>query len=97
MVKDVAVKLNLTKSSKPGNIIGAVGDVTLDFGELGSIKLCGFRVLVPDGKPPWVAPPARHGERAWFDTIVLQGSIKKLVTTAVVKEYERMTQAVSRA
>jgi hypothetical protein len=89
MLKNITVKLNLTK--KAGNVVAAIGDVTLDFAELGCIKLCGFRVLVPDGKPPWVAPPARHGERAWFDTVVLQGSIKKLVATAVVKEYERMS------
>jgi DNA-binding cell septation regulator SpoVG len=95
MLKEITVKLNLTK--RAGNVVAAIGDVTLDFAEMGSIKLCGFRVLVPDGKPLWVAPPARHGERAWFDTIVLQGAIKKLVTTAVVKEYEQMGQAASRA
>ena len=59
MIKEILVTLNLTK--KPGNIVAAVADVTLEFEQEGSVKLCGFRVMVPDGKPPWVSPPARQG------------------------------------
>ena len=95
MVTDISVSLNLTK--KPGNLVAAVADVTLDLGDAGSIKLCGFRVLRPDAKPVWVAAPARHGEKAWFDTVVLKGSIKKLVEARVLDEYQRVTQTASRA
>jgi hypothetical protein len=87
MITDVSVNLNLSK--KPGNIVRAFVDVTLSLGDGGTMKLCGFRVLVPDGKPPWVSPPARHGERAWFDTVILKGPVKKLVDTAVIKEFEK--------
>ncbi len=95
MIKDVSV--NLTLSKKADNIVRAFADVTLDFGDGGSAKLCGFRVLVPDGKAPWVSAPARHGEKAWFDTVVLKGAVKKLVDTSVIKEFERISQAVKRA
>jgi hypothetical protein len=87
-----SVSVNLTLSKKAENIVRAFADVTLDFGDGGSAKLCGFRVLVPDGKPPWVSAPARHGEKAWFDTVVLKGPVKKLVDTAVIKEFERTSQ-----
>ena len=94
MLKDVSVKMTLSK--KPDNIVRAFADVTLDFGD-GSVKMCGFRVLVPDGKPPWVSAPARHGEKAWFDMVVLKGAVKKLVDTAVIKEYEQVSQAAAKA
>ena len=89
MLKDVSV--NLTLSKKQDNIVRAFADVTLDFGD-GTVKMCGFRVLVPDGKPPWVSAPARHGEKAWFDMVVLKGTVKKLVDGAVLKEFERVSQ-----
>jgi hypothetical protein len=95
MIQDVSV--NLTLSKKAENIVRAFADVTLHFGDRGSAKLCGFRVLVPDGKPPWVSAPARHGEKAWFDTVILKGAVKKLVDTAVIQEFQRASQAVKRA
>ncbi len=95
MIQNVSV--NLTLSKKPENIVRAFADVTLDFGDGGSVRLCGFRVIAPDGKPPWISAPARHGEKAWFDTVILKGSIKKLVDTAVIREFERTSQAVKRA
>ena len=91
MVKAISAKLNLTK--KPGNIVAAVGDVTVDLGEAGSLKLCGFRVMLPDGKPPWVASPARHGETTWFDVVILKGGIKKLVDAAVLDDFERLRKS----
>lgn len=90
MIKEITVTLNLTK--KPGNLVAAVADVTIDLGEAGTIKLCGFRIMRPDGKPLWVAPPARQGERTWFDVVVLRGPLKKLVETAVLKEYEHASR-----
>ena len=91
MVKAISVKLNLTK--KPGNIVAAVGDVTVDLGEAGSMKLCGFRVMLPDGKPPWVACPARQGEKTWFDVVMLKGLLKKLVEAAVLDDFERLRKS----
>lgn len=86
MIKEITVTLNLTK--KPGNLVAAVADVTLDLGEAGTIKMSGFRVMRPDGKPVWVAAPARQGERTWFDVVVLKGAVKKLVDSAVLQEYQ---------
>lgn len=91
MVEAISAKLNLTK--KPGNIVAAVGDVMIDLGEAGSAKLCGYRVMLPDGKPPWVSPPSRHGERAWFDTVILKGPVKKMVEAAVLDAFDRLRQA----
>ena len=93
MIKNVAVNLVLSKREE--NTVRAFADVTLDFGEEGSVKVCGFMVLVPDGKAPWVSAPARHGEKAWFDTVVLKGAVKKLVDTAVIKEYLKTSRASS--
>ena len=95
MIQNISVSLNLSKKAE--NIVRAFADVTLDFGDGGSAKLCGFRVLVPDGKPLWVSAPARHGEKAWFDTVILKGAVKKLVDTAVIKEFERTSRAVKQA
>jgi hypothetical protein len=91
MVNTISAKLNLTK--KPGNIVAAVGDVTIDLGEAGSAKLCGYRVMVPDGKPPWVSAPARHGDSAWFDTVVLKGPLKKMVEAAVLDAFEQLRKS----
>jgi DNA-binding cell septation regulator SpoVG len=94
MIKEISATLVLTR--KAGNLVAAVADVSLDLGEAGTIKVCGFRVMRPDGKPVWVAAPARHGEKAWFDTVRLYGPLKKAVETVVLREYERATQAASR-
>ena len=91
MVKAISASLNLC--NKPGNIVAAVGDVTVELGESGSLKLCGFRVMLPDGKPAWVSGPARHGQRAWFDTVVLKGPVKKMVETAVLDEFDRLRKS----
>ena len=91
MVKGISAKLNPTKN--PGNIVAAVGDVTIDLGDAGTATLCGYRIMLPDGKPPWVSAPARHGERAWFDTIILKGPVKKMVESAVLDEYDRLRKS----
>ena len=95
MIQNVTV--NLTLSKKPENVVRAFADATLDFGDGGSVKLCGFRVIVPDGKAPWISAPARHGERQWFDLVVLKGAVKKLVDAAILKEYERACRAAVKA
>ena len=87
MIKEITVNVNLTK--KPGNV-AAVADATLDLGDAGTVKMCGFRVMVPDGKPAWVASPARKGEKTWFDNIILKGPVEKLVKAAILKEFERI-------
>lgn len=93
-MKQITVDLHLTK--KPGNLVAAVADVLLDLADVGSIKISGFRVMLPDGKPAWVAPPARQGEKTWFDVIGLKGPLKRLVEGAVLKEYERVKASTSR-
>lgn len=94
MLKEISSTLTLTK--KPGNLVAAVADVTLNLGEEGTIKHCGYRVMRPEGKPIWVAPPARHGERAWFDTVRLSGPVKQAVESVILREYERVTQSAAR-
>jgi hypothetical protein len=37
--------------------------------------------------------PSRHGKTAWFDTVKLGGSLKKLVDTAVLQEFEALKKA----
>jgi hypothetical protein len=44
---------------------------------------------VPDGKAPWVSPPARQGKTAWFDVVTVRGPIKRLLDTRVLEEFER--------
>jgi hypothetical protein len=95
MIKAISASLNLT--SKPGKIVAAVGDVTVDLGEAGSLKLCGFRVMLPDGKPAWVSGPARHGHRAWFDTVVLKGPVRKMVEAAVLDEFDRLRKSAEKS
>jgi DNA-binding cell septation regulator SpoVG len=90
VIKEISVRLNLTK--KPGNLVAAVADVSLDLADAGTIKLCGFRVMRPDGKPVWIAPPARRGEKSWFDVVRLQGPIKKAIESVILREYETATQ-----
>jgi hypothetical protein len=87
MVKEIAVKLVPTKD--PGKIVAAVADVELEVGDQGSMMICGYRVMVPDGKPRWVSPPARRGKSSWFNVVTLRGPIKSLVETAVLQEFER--------
>jgi hypothetical protein len=95
MLKDVSVNLNLSK--KEGNTVRAFADVVLDFGEIGSVKLSGFRVLVPDGKPAWVSAPARHGTTSWFDIVTLKGQLKKLVDAAVLEIFEKASREAQEA
>ena len=91
---EISATLVLTR--KPNNLVAAVADVALDLAEAGTIKICGFRVMRPDGKPVWIAPPARQGERVWFDTVRFSGPIKKAVETVVLREYQRKTQTPGR-
>jgi DNA-binding cell septation regulator SpoVG len=88
MVREITVNLNLTR--KPGNI-AAVGDVTLDLADAGSIEMSGYRVMQSDGKPPWVSMPARKSDKGhWFDTVKLRGPVKKAVETALLQEYAHL-------
>lgn len=50
MIEEISATVTLMK--KPGNFVAAVADVTLDLGEEGTIKHCGYRVMRPEGKPP---------------------------------------------
>jgi len=95
MVREITVHLNLTW--KPG-IVAAVGDITLDLADAGSIEMSGYRVMQSDGKPPWVSMPARKSDKGhWFPTVNLRGPVKKLVETAVLQEYAHLTRNGSSA
>jgi hypothetical protein len=88
VIEEIAVKLVPTKD--PGKIVAALADVDLQLGEQGSMRICGYRVIVPDdGRPPWASPPARRGKSSWFQVVTLRGPIKPLVETAVLLEFER--------
>jgi hypothetical protein len=43
MIKEIAVQLKLI--DKPANAVKAICDVAVHFEELGTIELCGFRVI----------------------------------------------------
>ena len=91
MIKEIAVQLKVI--GKPANAVKAVCDVAMHFGELGVIEVCGFRVIEPDGKTPWVSAPSRQGKTTWFDVVKLRGSIKSAVEQAILREYERRSKA----
>jgi len=95
MIKEISVALKLI--DKPSNAVKAVGDVTIDFGEAGSIEVSGFRVIERDGKPAWVSPPSRQGKTVWFEVVRLRGPIKALVETAILKRYEQDRKSHSKA
>jgi DNA-binding cell septation regulator SpoVG len=65
----------------------AVADVTIALGPQGTVKLCGFAVF-SDGKAPHVGAPSRQGKSRYFDTVVLNGEIRRSVETAVITEFE---------
>jgi hypothetical protein len=91
VIKEVSVKLHRTKEA--GNNIGAIADLELQLASnQGSIGITGFRVMVPDGKAPWVSPPARQGKTRWFDSVTFKGPVKKLVDTAILQEFDHQRQ-----
>ncbi len=76
-------------ASKSDSKIRAHAAVTVSFGADGQIVMEGFSVFHEDGKAPWVAPPARKGERRYFPTITLAGKVRTLIEDAILTEYQR--------
>jgi DNA-binding cell septation regulator SpoVG len=91
MIEGISVVPKLI--DKPSNAVKAVCDVTVDFGDEGSVEVSGFRVIERDGKAAWVSPPSRQGRTAWFEVIKLRGQIKSDVEAAILKEYERLKKS----
>jgi DNA-binding cell septation regulator SpoVG len=66
----------------------AHASVTLAFGADGQLVVDGFSVL-DNGKGPWVAPPARKGDRRFFPVVTLTGKVRADVEHAILAEFER--------
>jgi DNA-binding cell septation regulator SpoVG len=75
--------------NKSDSKIRAHATATTSFGADGQIVMEGFSIFHEDGKTPWVAPPARKGERRYFPTITLAGKIRTLIEEAILTEYAR--------
>ncbi|MGD0443161.1 MAG: hypothetical protein ABSA39_04410 [Edaphobacter sp.] len=80
--EDITVELRL---AKPDSNVRAFADVTLSLGENGSVSMFGFSVL---GDPPRVVPPARKGDKRFFDIVLLNGKVKTLVYTKIGMSYK---------
>ncbi len=91
MIEGISLVLKLI--DKPSNAVKAVCDVTVDFGEEGSVDVSGFRVIERDGKAACVSPPSRQGKTTWFEVVKLRGQIKSDVESAILKEYERLKKS----
>ena len=87
--ESITVELRLAANPSSPKV-KAFADVTLPFGELGLLKLCGFSVVQgAENTPPRVVPPARKGEQRYFDIVFLIGKIRHVVDDAVLAEYRR--------
>lgn len=75
--------------TKADSKIRAHATATVSFGADGQIVMEGFSIFHEDGKAPWVAPPARKGERRYFPTITLAGKIRTQIEDAILAEYAR--------
>jgi hypothetical protein len=92
MEPKVTVKLKIPRPRKSRlrkHDIRAFGDVTLDLGDSGAVRLRGFKVIACVGQPPLVLPPARQGYGVFSSSVILKGSLQSLVERAVREEYER--------
>ena len=88
---DIAVNLRLKGPVDNTSKVKAYADVTISLGTDGLVKVSGFSIFVGDNGKARVAPPARKGDRRYFDVVTLMGKIQSLVEAAVLAEYGRMT------
>lgn len=91
-VGDITVELRL--SPKEGGKAKAFADLTITLGDDGTVTMLGFTILEGDGRPARVMPPARKGQKSWFEMVQLTGRIRQAVETAVLEEYARKTKNV---
>jgi hypothetical protein len=86
-----SLPLSITVDVRPvvdGKIqANAFADVTIQLGSLGFIQVLGFSVF-DSGSGCRVIPPARKGQRRYFDIVVLRGEIGRLVEAEILREYE---------
>jgi hypothetical protein len=94
MIKEIKVQMKLI--DKAGNAVKAITDVGIKFEELGSIELCGFRVIEPHAGGRFISPPCRQGETRWFDLVTLRGALKSAVESAILREFERRVASVGK-
>jgi DNA-binding cell septation regulator SpoVG len=87
---DITVDLRLNGAKGDAGKVKAYADVTISLGADGVVKISGFSIFVGDGGKLRVAPPARKGERRYFDVVTLMGRIHSLVESAVLAEYNRV-------
>jgi len=90
-MKSESISVALRLSTKSESKVKAFADVTIPLGDDGTVTIFGFSVLDGDGRPARPMPPARKGQKTWFDTVQLTGRIHQLVDEAVLQQYERMT------
>src|SRR5215472_2839715 len=85
----ITVELHTLAANGSSSKLKASADVTLVFGELGLVKLCGFSVFQgAENQLPRVSPPARKGNGShYYATVMLMGKLQKLVYEAVLTEY----------
>ena|SRR5207245_4540149 len=95
-MKADSVTVELRLSAKADSKVKAYADVTIPLGDDGTITALGYSILDHGDRPARVMAPARKGKQAWFDTVQLSGRIRSLVENAVLSEYERKRQRISR-
>lgn len=76
--------------SKIESKVMAHASVTLAFGPEGQLVVDGFSIL-DNEKGPWVAPPARKGNRRFFPVVTLTGKVRADVERAILTEFERQS------
>jgi hypothetical protein len=59
--------------------------VTVSLDESGEFAMFGWSVI---GDPPRVVPPARKGDKRFFDVLTLSGKLKTLVYTLIGMAYK---------
>ncbi len=86
---DISVELRLAHTTN--GKVKAFADVTIPLGLDGVITMLGFSVFHADGQRPSVAPPARKGEKRYFEVVTLNGKVRSVVDEAILNEYDRQT------
>lgn len=80
---DVTVELRLV--NKADSQLRAFADVTVSLAESGEFTMFSWSVI---GDPPRVVPPARKGDKRYFDVLTLSGKLKTLIYTAILTAYK---------
>ena len=96
MITITSGKLFEDNSSAAQAVADVAFDVTAD-AFAGKVAIHGLRVMSgKNGKGPWVAFPARQGQKAWFDIVTVSGALHKAICEAVLLWYGQALEARSR-